>query len=101
MVLHTLMWDGVTYVDGNHSPRQQFVHACSGLPRLQRNAIAAVSTAMISALLVTAVPAQQTQPKPQQARPRFVLGLSSARIVRTAPNKNERDRLHAACPLIR
>ena len=51
----------------NPSTRQQFVHACSRLPRLERNAIAVVSTAMISALLVTAVAAQQTQPKPQQA----------------------------------
>ena len=51
----------------NPSTRQQFVHACSRLTRLERNAIAVVSTAMISALLVTAVAAQQTQPKPQQA----------------------------------
>ena len=51
----------------NPSTRQQFVHACSRLPRLERNAIAAVSTTMISAFLVTAVAAQQTQPKPQQA----------------------------------
>ena len=47
------------------SPRQQFVHECSRLPRLERNAIAVVSTAMISALLVTAVAAQQTQPNQQ------------------------------------
>jgi protein TonB len=47
------------------SPRQQFVHACSTLPRLERNAIAVVSTAMISSLLVTAVAAQQTQPNRQ------------------------------------
>jgi periplasmic protein TonB len=51
----------------NPSTRQQFVHACSRLPRLKRNAIAVVSTGMISALLVTAVAAQQTKPKPQQA----------------------------------
>ena len=51
----------------NPSTRQQFVHACSRLLRLERDAIAVVSTAMISALLVTAVAAQQTQPKPQQA----------------------------------
>ena len=47
--------------------RHQFVNACSSLSRLERNAIAVVSTTMISALLVTAVAAQQTQPKPQQA----------------------------------
>jgi periplasmic protein TonB len=46
---------------------RRFVRASSKLPRLERNAIAVVSTAMISALLVTAVVAQQTQPKPQQA----------------------------------
>jgi periplasmic protein TonB len=51
----------------NPSTRQQFVHARSRLPRLERNAIAVVSTAMISALLVAVVAAQQTQPKPQQA----------------------------------
>jgi hypothetical protein len=51
----------------NPSTRPQFVHACSRLPRLEPNAIAVVSTAMISALLVTAVTAQQTQPKPPQA----------------------------------
>jgi protein TonB len=39
----------------------------SSRPRLERNAIAVVSTAMISALLVTAAAAQQTQPQPQQA----------------------------------
>ena len=50
----------------NPSTRQRFVHACSRLPRLEPNAIAVVSTAMISALLVTAVAAQQTRPKPQQ-----------------------------------
>jgi periplasmic protein TonB len=44
-----------------------FVRASSRLPRLKRNAISVISTAMISALLVTAVAAQQTQPKPQQA----------------------------------
>ena len=49
----------------NPSTRQQFVHACSRLPCLERNAIAVVSTAMISALLVTAVAAQQTQPNQQ------------------------------------
>jgi periplasmic protein TonB len=51
----------------NPSTRQKFVQASSRLPRLERNAIAVVSTTMISALLVTAVAAQQTQPKPQQA----------------------------------
>ena len=51
----------------NPSTRQQFVHACSRLPRLEPKAIAVVSTAMISALLVTAVAAQRTEPKPQQA----------------------------------
>ena len=51
----------------NTSTRRQFVHACSRLPRLERNPIVVVSTAMISALLVTAVAAQQIQPKPQQA----------------------------------
>lgn len=45
---------------------RQFVRA-SSRPRLKRNAIAVVSTAMISALLVTAAAAQQTQPQPQQA----------------------------------
>ena len=45
---------------------RQFVRA-SSRPRLERNAIAVVSTAMISALLVTAAAAQQTQPQPQQA----------------------------------
>ena len=49
----------------NPSTRQQFVHACSRLPHLEPNAIAVVSTAMISALLVTAVAAQQTQPNQQ------------------------------------
>jgi protein TonB len=34
---------------------------------LKRNAIAVIPTAMISALLVTAAAAQQTQPQPQQA----------------------------------
>jgi periplasmic protein TonB len=51
----------------NPSTRRQFVHPRLRLPRLERNAIAVVSTAMISALLATAVAAQQTQPKPQQA----------------------------------
>ena len=46
---------------------RQFVRASSRLPRLERNAIAVISTAMISALLVTAAAAQQTQPQPQQA----------------------------------
>ncbi|MFZ2080732.1 MAG: TonB family protein [Xanthobacteraceae bacterium] len=45
---------------------RQFVRA-SSRPRLERNAIAVVSTAMISALLVTAAAAQQTQLQPQQA----------------------------------
>ena len=45
---------------------RQFVRA-SSRPRLERNAIAVVSTAMISALLVIAAAAQQTQPQPQQA----------------------------------
>jgi protein TonB len=48
-----------------NSSTRQFVHACSRLPRLERNAIAVVSTAVISALLVTAAAAQQTQPQPQ------------------------------------
>jgi protein TonB len=43
---------------------RQFVRA-SSRPRLERNAIAVISTAMISALLVTAAAAQQTQPQPQ------------------------------------
>src|SRR5690349_8181235 len=51
----------------NPSTRQQFVRACSRLPRLECNTIAVVLTAMISALLVTTVAAQQTQPKPRQA----------------------------------
>jgi hypothetical protein len=51
----------------NPSTRQQFVHTCSRLLRLARNAIAVVSTAMISALLIAVAAAQQTQPKPQQA----------------------------------
>jgi periplasmic protein TonB len=46
---------------------RQFVRASSRLPRLKRNAVAVISTAMISALLVTAAAAQQTQPQPQQA----------------------------------
>jgi periplasmic protein TonB len=45
---------------------RQFVRA-SSRPRFECNAIAVVSTAMISALLVTAAAAQQTQPQPQQA----------------------------------
>jgi periplasmic protein TonB len=49
----------------NPSTRRQFVHP--RLPRLERNGIAVVSTAMISGLLATAVAAQQTQSKPQQA----------------------------------
>ena len=44
---------------------RQFVRASSRLPPLERNAIAVISTAMISALLVTAAAAQQTQPQPQ------------------------------------
>jgi protein TonB len=57
-----------TVVENIENPSmRQFVRASSKLPRLERNAIAVVSTAMISALLVTAVAAQQTQPKPQQA----------------------------------
>ena len=51
----------------NSSTRQQFVHACSRLPRLERNAIAVVSTATISALFAIAAVAQQTPPEPQQA----------------------------------
>jgi len=46
---------------------QQFVRASSRLPRLERNAIHVVSTAMISALFVIAAVAQQTPPEPQQA----------------------------------
>ena len=46
---------------------RQFVRASSRLPPLERNAIAVISTAMISALLVTAAAAQQTQPQHQQA----------------------------------
>ena len=45
---------------------RQFVRA-SSRPRFECNAIAVVSTAMISALLVTAAAAQQTQLQPQQA----------------------------------
>jgi periplasmic protein TonB len=57
-----------TVVENIENPStRQFVRASSKLLRLGRNAIAVVSTAMISALLVTAVVAQQTQPKPQQA----------------------------------
>jgi periplasmic protein TonB len=46
---------------------QQFVRASSRLPRLEHNAIHVISTAMISALLVTAAVAQQNAPQPQQA----------------------------------
>ena len=48
---------------------RQFVRASSRLPRLERNAIAVISTAMISALLVTAAAAQQTQPQQAPTTP--------------------------------
>jgi periplasmic protein TonB len=41
-------------------------NASSIMPRMERNAIAVISTAMISALFVIAAVAQQTPPEPQQ-----------------------------------
>jgi periplasmic protein TonB len=56
-----------TVVENMENPStRQFVRASSRLPRLERDTIAVISTAMISASLVTAVAAQQTQPQPQQ-----------------------------------
>jgi len=57
------------------------------MPRMERNAIAVISTAMISALFVIAAVAQQTLPEPQQTPTEAQLPRHRSRLQRPDGSK--------------